>query len=91
MGKLIDYAQGEVLPGFTDEGIQEGYGEKIVELLLRVPANQRQNVLAEAHRRTFKVVFRSGGPFGGKHEEELIKGAKSTEETIGDILAENGW
>jgi hypothetical protein len=86
---LIDYAQGKVLDGYKDENLEKTYGPKRVQQLRRVPAEQRQNVMAEAHRRCFRTeyTYRSGM---AESMSVPIEGM-DFEEEIEKILTENGW
>jgi len=82
---LIDYAQGKVQDGFKDENLEKIYGPKLVEILRRVPAEQRQNVLAEHGRRTVTTRFVNGEGF-----DDVFKGVDWVQ-VYEDILSENGW
>ena len=82
---LIDYAQGKVQDGFKDENLEKIYGPKLVEILRRVPAEQRQNVLAEHGRRTTTTRFINSEGF-----DDVIKGVDWVQ-VYEDILSENGW
>jgi len=59
---LKDYAQGKILPEFTDERLNSpdsSYKNDVQEDLLKVPADQRQNLMAEAGRRERKFEITS--------------------------------
>jgi hypothetical protein len=49
---LTDHADGRVLPEYEDDRIKEraAEGDKMAALLLRLPAGQRQNAMAEVDR-----------------------------------------
>jgi hypothetical protein len=82
MVMLKDYAQGKVLPEYTDEALREEryFKGKAAELLLRAPAVQRQNVEAEIAVRCERTT--RGG---------LIEQIRPYNEVRREILAENGW
>jgi hypothetical protein len=62
--QLPDFAQGVILPAYTDERLRaEAASDKPgvrrrAELLLKVPAEQRQNIEAEVTRRSSRSVTR---------------------------------
>jgi hypothetical protein len=87
---LTDYAKGVVLPDYTDEALRAGgfLGDETTELLLLVPAEQRQNVAAEAHNRTTRVVTH-WTESGTALQDVRVTG--DYVETVRDILREQGW
>ena len=95
MSSLKDYAHGNVLPELTDEALSDPNGlflGEVRELLLFAPPDQRQNVLAEQCRRTYRTVItwdRVTGASTSHHQP--IGGAPSPLDCVRQILAEQGW
>lgn len=80
---LKDHAQGKVLECYQDDMLKFFFSQETVELLLRVPAEQRQNVMAEFAGRTTVST--------GLGEMRLQLTPISRYELLDVILRENGW
>jgi hypothetical protein len=75
-----------VLPGYTDEALKAERDLKGISarLLLKVPADQRQNVEAEVAARSMRWTCNGQG----LAQADLIR---DPDEVRVEILAENGW
>lgn len=85
---LKDFAHGVVIPEFTDErlkSLETAYSSDFAALFLRAPADQRQNVSAEASARSVKEVMNY---VTGRSDLVSVRDAR---ETIEEVLRENGW
>lgn len=85
---LKDVAHGIVIPEFTDERLKSSktlYSPDFAALFLRAPADQRQNVSAEARARSVKEVMNYVTGFS-----DLVS-VRNSRECIEEVLRENGW
>lgn len=82
---MKDYAQGKVLPEFTDDHLRSESSNEVFRLLLLVPAEQRQNVVAEAVARSTVTVR---GRYG---EDSYTQITRPWLPTLAEVIAENGW
>jgi len=81
---LPDHCEGVVLERYTDEGLKNrefGLPHTVAELLIRVPAEQRQNVLIEAFKRAYTDEWRANP------DRPVIP----TDSQIEAVIVENGW
>jgi hypothetical protein len=101
VNRLID-AKGRVLAQYTDEALAEdrpgrGYCGEVRELLLTVPAVARQNVAAEATRRSTQTRTRyRRSPSTGFNQktgmmERESEYVRDPVECLREVIAEAGW
>ena len=86
---LKDIAQGKVLPEYTDEALSQdrevGFSGEMRELLLRAPAEQRQNVVVAL----WDVVMSE--EYTNMSVRQLMNEGRMPSQILAKIITENGW
>lgn len=86
---IPDIAQGHVIPAYTDKLLADNVAGDTLKQLRRLPAEWRQNAMAETHSRCYEapsLSSREGVPVKGKYfHEELERVTNEILQQIGKM------
>lgn len=85
---LEDAAHGKILNCYRDENLDKGALSHMADDLRRIPAEQRQNAIAELFKRTTRSIVRE---HAGVFLTEIVSTGITFNEAMSQILDENGW